>query len=74
MVELERGAYYMVPEKSSNRVVRLHGIGKSVVVLREAEGEGRWTVKREPFEQRLRDGNVREVTPRWEPAGEAVTV
>lgn len=71
MVELERGAYYMTPQ---NGVVRLRGIGKSVIVLREAEGIGRWTVKREPFEAQIRKGYIQRVVPNWRPVGEAVTV
>lgn len=74
MIELEVGQYLMVPEKRQNRVVRVHELDDTHVVLREAEGAGVWTLARADIETRLRDGYIQPVVPRWEPAGEEVPV
>lgn len=74
MTELQEGAFYMVPEKAQNRVVRLRAVGERHVVAVEAEGPGRWTLDRERFAERVRDGYIQEVRPRWEPAGDEVVV
>lgn len=74
MVELERRAFYLVPEKTEHRVVQLLEIGDHHLVVEEAETRKRWTINRAPFEERLADGRVVQVTPRWEPAGQEVTV
>lgn len=74
MIELEEGAYYLVPEKREKRVVRLRSKGERHIVVTEAEGAGRWTLNREAFEQRLRDGQIVPVEPQWNPAGQTVEV
>lgn len=72
--DLRRLAYYLVPEKQDNRVVQLLEMGEDTLVVMEPETRTRWTIRRAPFEQRLMDGRVVEVTPRWEPAGQTVEV
>lgn len=72
--ELQRLSFYLVPEKSRNRVVQLVVMSERNLTVKEVETGTTWTISRQPFERRLKDGRVVEVEPRWEPAGQTVEV
>lgn len=74
MAELRRRAFYLVPEKKGNRVVQVVGMSDRTLVVMEPETRIRWTIRRAPFEQRVRDGRAPEVEPQWNPAGQTVEV
>jgi len=70
-VQAVRRAFYMLPEGRTVQV--LERTARTLVVHDPVTGE-QWTIRREPFERRLTDGEIQRVQIRWEPFGEAVTV
>lgn len=67
MTDLERRAFYMTP---NDGVVQPIEKTDRVLVVENPETGGRWTINREPFEQRVATGHIQRVEPNWEPVGD----
>lgn len=65
---LERRAFYQLED---GRIVQPLERGDSALVVEDPTTGERWTVRAEPFEERVRDGYIQRVRPNWELADEA---
>jgi len=73
--ELRRLAFYLVPDRpGETQVVQLLEIEVTTLVVEDPVTRERWTIRRPPFEARVRDGRAVPVEPRWEPANQRVEV
>lgn len=69
--EIQRRGFYMTP--NDGVVQPLEKTPRSIVVEKPETGE-RYTIRRDPFEERVADGRIKRVEPQWQPADEAVEV
>lgn len=68
MVDLRRKGFYLV--ESHGRVVQIAEWTDSTLRIVDPETREEWTVRREPFEERVQSGRIQRVTPHWRPVTE----